>query len=384
MICKKCKKEIEDDSIFCRFCGKRLNEAPRPKPLKRANGTGCISKLSGRRTKPWRVRVTVRDQNGNAKTVVAGDFEYKAEAQEALDKILSAGGLPDFYNITVAEVRERWMEKHYPKISHSGVLNYNSAWNYFDEKTRKMKMSDLKTYHIQIIINEAVNKGLSRSSCEKIKQLASQLCQWAMQNDIIVKNYARFVEINASGSTPREPFTTEELRRIRQHYAATGDKTAGTILLLCHTGLRMDELLSMKKSDYYNGCLHGGSKTEKGMNRTVPVPDIMIPIIEDLLEEPGEYIISNNNGEKFDAKNWRNRRYYKTLEAAGFPEELIKRRTPHSCRHTYATMCARLKMDDKALQDILGHEDISTTKNIYTHTDEEYLKKAAKDLNFLV
>lgn len=388
MICKKCKKEIEDDSIFCRFCGCKLNTAAppaqaRPKALKRANGMGSVTKLTGRRSKPWRARMTVKDPGGKRKVVIVGDFERRTDALLALEKVINAGGLPQFFNITVEEAREQWKDKHYPQISQSGILNYNSAWNYFDEKTRKMKMSDLKAYHIQTIVNAAVEKGLSRSSCEKIKQLASQICQWAMQNDIIDKNYAQFVEINASKATPREPFTTDELQKLRQHYAATGDKTAGAILLLCHTGLRMDELLSMKKTDYYNGCLHGGSKTEKGMNRSVPVPDIMLPVLDDILSDPGEYIISNTNGERFDAKNWRNRRYYKTLEAAGFSEDLIKRRTPHSCRHTYATMCAKLKMDDKALQDILGHEDISTTKNIYTHTDEEYLKQAAKNLNFL-
>ncbi len=383
MICLKCKKEIEEDSVYCRYCGKKQIETPRPKTLKRANGTGNVTKLSGRRSKPWCARMTVKDSNGQPKSVVVGCFERKTDALIALEKIINSGGLPQFFNITVAEVRQLWMDKHYDKLSKSGVQNYNTAWSHFDERIKNMKMADIKTYHFQHVVDTAMKKGLSRSSCEKIKQLASQLCQWAMQNDIIEKNYAQFVEITATDSTPREPFSQQELQIIWQYYQSSGDKTAGAILLLCHTGLRMDEFLSMKKSDYYNGCLHGGSKTEKGINRSVPVPDVMIPVLEDLMTEPGEYIISNTNGEKTDAKNWRSRRYYKTLEEIGFSDELIKRRTPHSCRHTYATMCAKLKMEDKVLQDILGHEDISTTKNIYTHTDEEYLKQAAKNLNFI-
>lgn len=383
MICKKCKKEIEDDSTFCRHCGKRTVEIPRPKNLKRANGMGNVTKLSGRRSKPWCARMTVRDSKGDPKTVVVGCFERKTDALLALEKVINDGGLPQFYNITVSEVRELWMDKHYTQLSNSGVQNYNTAWNHFDEDIRRLKMADVKAYHFQSLVDSAAEKGLSRSSCEKIKQLASQLCQWAMQNDIISKNYAAFVEINATESTPREPFTENELRSIFEHYAKTHDRTAGAILLLCHTGLRLDELLSMKKTDYYNGCLHGGSKTEKGQNRSVPVPDIMLPILEDLLNASGEYIISNANGDRADAKNWRKRQYYKTLEQIGFTADQIKRRTPHSCRHTYATMCAKAGMNDKALQDILGHEDISTTKNIYAHTDEEYLKQAAKNLNFI-
>ena len=383
MICKKCKKQIEDDSVFCRFCGKRQSEPPKPKALKRANGMGSVAKLSGRRRKPWLARMTVKDEHGESKTVVVGCYERKTDALLALEKIVNDGGLPQFYNITVSEVRDRWMEKHYPQLSNSGVQNYNTAWNYFDGSLRELKMSELKTHHIQRVVDAAAEKGRSRSICEKIKQLASQLCQWAVQNDVISKNYAQFVEINAKESTPKEPFAMSEIQTIWKYYQETGDKTAASILILCHTGLRMDEFLSMKKTDYYNGCLHGGSKTEKGMHRTVPVPDIMLPVIDDLIQEPGEYLVSNTNGGKMDAKNWRERKYYKTLKAVGFTEDLIRRRAPHSCRHTYATMCARLKMDDKALQDILGHEDITTTRNIYTHTDEAYLKQAAKDLNFI-
>ena len=383
ILCVKCKRKIEIDSVFCKYCGKRQSEPVKPKALKRANGMGSVTKLSGRRTKPWCARMTIKDEHGDRKSVVVGCYERKTDALIALEKVINAGGLPQFYNITVSKVRDHWMEKHYPKISDSGISNYNSAWNYFNGDIRNLKMSELKTYHIQKIVDDAAAQGKSRSVCEKIKQLASQLCQWAMQNDVINKNYAQFVEINAKESTPKEPFTLPELQQIWQYYKASGDKTAAAILLLCHTGLRMDEFLSMKKTDYYNGCLHGGSKTEKGSNRSVPVPDVMLPVLDDLMRVPGEYILSNANGDKMDIRNWRNRKYYKTLEAAGFDKDLIRRRAPHSCRHTYATMCARLKMDDKALQDILGHEDITTTRNIYTHTDEEYLKQAAKSLNFI-
>lgn len=384
MLCRKCKHEIEDDSIYCRFCGKKYISTPsEQKHAKRLNGTGNIYKMPGRRKKPYSVRMTIKDEDGKNKRVSLGYYEFKREAQMALEKAVNAGGPPPLFNITVAEARERWKKKHYPRLSDNGKQSYETAWNYF-APIANMRMSELKTNHIQMLIDNATAKGRSRSSCEKIKQLASQLCQWAMQNDIINKNYASFVELKAAKKTEKESFTAEELNTVWSYFQASQSKDAACILLLCHTGFRIDEFLSLRKTDFYNGCLHGGSKTEKGKNRSVPVPDVMLPILEYLMEGDSEYIVSNSDGGKYDARNWRKRNYYKALKASGFPEELIKRRAPHSCRHTYATMCARLGVDDKALQDILGHEDISTTKNIYTHTDEEYLKNAAKDLNFLI
>ena len=377
MTCPKCNKEIPDISAYCLHCGKKLGSDPRPKPMKRANGMGNVTKLSGRRKKPWRARMTV-----NGKPVIIGDYERKTDAYMALEKMLNAGGPPQFYNCTLEGARELWMEKHYPQITKSGIDSYEAAWKYFDP-IKKMKIAELKTTHFQRIIDAAADLGRSRSTCEKIKQLASQLCKWAMENDLINKNYAAFTEIKATKSEPREPFTKAELQRLWEFYKETNSRDAGTVLLLCHTGLRPNELLSMKKTDFYNDCLHGGSKTEKGMNRSVPVPDIMRPVLDHIMETESEYIICSSAGGKLREDNWRKRNYYPMLEAAGFTESERKKRSPYSCRHTYATMCARAKMDDKALQDILGHEDISTTRNVYTHTDEEYLKQAAKHLDFI-
>ena len=49
---KKCATGLPDDAIFCHICGKRQIAEPR-KHLKRANNTGTVYKLSGRRRRPW-------------------------------------------------------------------------------------------------------------------------------------------------------------------------------------------------------------------------------------------------------------------------------------------------------------------------------------------
>ena len=54
--------------------------------------------------------------------------------------------------------------------------------------------------------------------------------------------------------------------------------------------------------------------------------------------------------------------------------------TPHVCRHTYCTNMAKTGISVKTLQYLMGHSDINTTLNVYTHT---YLEDAQEELNNL-
>lgn len=378
MYCIKCKEQIEDDSIYCRFCGKKQTSTPKAKTRKRANGTGTITRLPGRRRKPWLVRIFVMS-NGERKRVTYGTYSTKSEAEIALDNINIKGNVSELFKVTFGEAYSFWSKAHYPTLSPKGVGTYENAWKFL-KPLENVKLSDIKTLQIQEILNEATEQGKSYSTVSKISLLASKICQWGMQNDVIDKDYAAFVTISAKKAAPKERFTEEELQKLKLYYEKTNDIRVGTILFLCYTGLRIDEFLSLKKSDYYDGCLHGGNKTEKGKNRVIPIPDAVLPIIDSLMQMQGEYLYSSSTGSKFNAENFRKRVYYKALADVGYSEEDLKKRNPHVCRHTFASMCAKKGVDPKALQDIIGHAQIETTLNTYTHTDVQWLKSAVKDL----
>ena len=160
------------------------------------------------------------------------------------------------------------------------------------------------------------------------------------------------------------------------------------ILIMIYTGMRIGEAVNLKKEnvDLINGIIFGGNKTEKGMNRKIPIRDDIYPIIENLYKDsPTDYLFYNKNW-VFKKKNDENKpirenyfreKFYKTLETLK-----INKHKPHDYRKTLATLMSNQKINNIVITDIMGHENIATTKQYYIQTDKQKLKLSMNSLNF--
>ncbi len=355
MQCRKCKKEIPDGSKFCLFCGTN-QAAEKRKALKRPNGTGTIYKLQGRRKRPW---VAAKGK------VVIGYYERKTDAVEALER-LSGKPLSERYNMTFADVFEAWKEEHYKEIGVKGVESYNRAFDVFAPLHDK-KFRDLRTPDFQAIVDRHMSK--SHSTVSKYKQLLTQMAQWAIREEICTTNFGKFVRLPESVKKEKEIFTDEEIERIE----ADGSEAARIVLMLLSTGMRIGELFSMRLEDYHETYVIGGSKTEAGRNRVIPIrPEGREHFAYFARHADGPLLLSGYVGDKVPA-NYRKRDYYPLLDRLSIP-----RKSPHSTRHTYTSRAVKEGMAPEVLQKILGHADYSTTANVYTHIDVDTLVKAVE------
>ncbi len=361
MTCVRCYRELPEGATFCPYCGKRQAQAPaapaRKRPA-RAKGTGSAYKLSGNRRKPWAAA-----RSGQ----FIGTYATKSEALLALDRV-AGRELGDCYSYTLEQVYDSWRAEHFPTLTDKGREMYRLAWKCM-EPLKARKMRELRTAHYQGIINAMEDEGLSASSAHKVKQLASQLSKWAMREDIITTNYAQFIRIQADDPAPREVFSDEEIALLREHQ----DKGAvKLILLLIYTGLRIGELFSLRREDVYlkEGYLVGGSKTQAGKHRTVPILPEALPYLRYFYYGgQGKLLISGYKGNR-SPNNFRKRDFETALEELG-----ITGKTPHCTRHTFASLAVRAGVQPEALRTIIGHANYSTTVEIYTHTNLDMLKE---------
>ena len=371
MNCIKCKNIIEDDSLYCRFCGKKQAVThENKKTYKRPSGSGTVRKLSGNRANPWNARITV-----NGRQISLGCFPTKTQALQEIENSKTSG-ISSWYELTVQQVFDRIVELKKDRLSKSGLTNYISGYKYL-QQYKNIKMRDLRTWHIQDAINQADEEGKGFATWKKIQNIASLMCQAAMANDLIDKNYALLVTMpRQKEKTEKTSFTREQLDLL---WSYADDRSVAAILLMCYTGLRINEFLDLKKEwvDVENQIIYAqGSKTEAGKNRIIVVPPRATNLLNLLMNTQGEYLYPSPTGKRNDAKNYRDRDFYTTLDKYNLNKN--KDITPHSCRHTYAMLCVVSGVDQKATMDSIGHSKYSTTLEIYadaTKKDVEFLKR---------
>jgi integrase len=357
---KKCAAELPEGAAYCHACGRKQGAEPR-KRRKRGNGTGTAYKLQGRRSRPW-----VAAKSGT----VVGYYGTRGEAVAALDA-LAGKPVPERYNMTFADVYGAWKLEHFRDIGKKGIDGYETAYAHL-AALHGMRFRDVRTEHYQREGDRLAGLGRSRSAVEKLKQLAGQMGKWAMREDLASRNYAQFIRLPEGRPAEKEIFSDAEIGKLE---ACPGD-AARIVLMLIYTGMRIGELFSMQASDVRGEYCVGGEKTDAGRNRAIPIPTRVRGHFAHFAATAGDGPLLGGYAGNRGVANFRRRDYYPLLEGLGIP-----RKSPHSTRHTYASLAVGAGVKPEHLQKILGHADYGTTSNIYVHAGVDELVAAAEKVS---
>lgn len=360
MICPKCKKAAPDEAAFCPWCGKRLTAQER-KHRKRANGTGTICRLSGNRAKPWMARKN---------DVLIGTFETRSEALKALERLTDTQ-VNELYNLTFAQVYERWKREHGREVSEKLLKNYELAYTQC-EALHSRRMRSLRRSDYQAAVIALEDQGLSKSSCNKLRTMLRQVCEYAQMEGILHSNPADDLTTVARQKSTREIFTEEDIAKIK----ASSLPAAQLALIMISSGCRPGELFTVPLANCGKDHMIWGSKTEAGKNRVIPIGTDGVEAYQTLTilstVKGGTLLVDGYEGsrstESFRRRDWAN--LMREIGREGM--------TPYSCRHTFITRAIRGGIDLISLEAIVGHVDKETTK-LYTHLRASDLVTAVRD-----
>lgn len=348
MICPKCKKTAPDEAVFCPWCGKKL-VVQQKKRKRRCNGSGSITKLSGSRKRPWWVRKN---------DVSIGVYETYHEAQKALEQLTDTP-VNELFNLTFAEVYERWKQEHGREVSEKLLKNYELAYTQCEALHGK-RMRSLRRSDYQAAVIALEEQGLSKSSCNKLRTMLRQVCEYAQMEGILHSNPADDLTTVARQKSTREIFTEEDIAKIK----ASSLPAAQLALIMISSGCRPGELFTVPLANCGKDHMIWGSKTEAGKNRVIPIGPDGVEAYQTLTilstVKGGTLLVDGYNGshapENFRRRDWAN--LMREIGQEGM--------TPYSCRHTFITRAIRGGIDLISLEAIVGHVDKETTK-LYTH-----------------
>ena len=347
--------------------------------MKRANGTGSIVRLSGRRRRPWAVKVSCRDEGGRTVQRAISYHERAADAQTALEDYnrRAAQGFGLGADMTVEQVFRGWSAREYRKLKKGSITSHNAAWHKRVSRFAGRKMRSVTLDEWQSILDEDERQGMSRSVIMNDAILIRALNRYAMERDIITKDYSAYLDIpQAETKQPRGALTERQVRKLKQ-LAREGMPWADTALMLCYTGFRINEFLSLTAQSYHpeGDYLQGGLKTAAGRARIVPVHPQIAPYLASWLAKGGQTIVCRDDGRPMRDTEYR--RHFAELMARIGAENA----TPHCCRHTFATRLHAAGVDPITVKWLMGHSTKADITAHYTHKTLAVLRRGIQRLS---
>jgi len=171
----------------------------------------------------------------------------------------------------------------------------------------------------------------------------------------------------------------DQLLSAMDHSTPEGMRNRAMLEILYSSGLRVSELVELRKSNVYLdvGFLRVLGKGNK--ERLVPVGREAMKYLTIYLEEVRVHVKIHTKYENHVFLNRRGRKLsrvmvFTIIKDLAKKAGITKNISPHTFRHSFATHLIEGGADLRAVQEMLGHESITTTE-IYTHLDREYLKQ---------
>ena len=373
MNCRKCRKEIPDGAVYCQHCGVKQSVDRLPKS--RGNGQGSAYKLPNG---TWRAAVclgyTVDAEGKKHRKMRCKDgFRTKKAALEYIPQLRVTREKPK--SITLQQLYSKWEPTH--RAGKSTMNCYHAAWKYF-KPLEFAQLCDIDIDDLQDCMDDCP-KG--KRTKENMKALCGLLYKYAVPRGLAPLNLGQYLIVDADAGAGKAGLPVDALEKLRN--AIDTVPYADYIVAQCYLGFRPSELLALQVEDYdaQNRAFTGGAKTDAGRDRVVTISPKIQPIIDRLISgKTNGPVFCGPDGAAMSLRTYREA-FYAALDAVGVenPTTLqndipYHKYTPHSCRHTFATLMKSVKAPDKDKLELIGHTSTEMLRH-YQDVDIEALRR---------
>ena len=249
----------------------------------------------------------------------------------------------------------------------------------------QIKPEEVETKHLRDFIIEISEMGIHPRSQTRILSGLKSFYHFLIYRNIIEKDPTELLESPKIGLHLPEVLSVDEVNTIIQAIDLSkpeGQRNKAIIEVLYGSGLRVSELVNLHMSNVYpeEGYMMVEGKGSK--QRLVPLSPEAIRQIKhwkitrnmlDIKKGNEDYLFLNRRGTKLTRAM-----IFTIVKELAEKAGIQKNISPHTFRHSFATHLLENGANLRAIQQLLGHESITTTE-LYTHIDVQYLQRTILD-----
>lgn len=354
--------------------------------MKRRRGEGTVCKRKDGR---WEAAAYVNTPQGI--TRVRRYAKSRTEAESKLVQLRNNnnwGILTSSRESKLGDYLDYWLMVVQPTIRRDTFKGYESIVRiYLKPNLGQKRLAKLSVADVQLFINNQLAIGKSVRTVQKMKIVLSTCLQRAMHEELLIRNAARLVDMPTYKPEEKTPWTPAQLSEFLD--VATEHPYYPIFVMPSIYGLRRNEVLGLSWSDIdfdnkvvhirkqlsydQKTCSYSDLKTQAS-RRDLPLQDIVAEILANVIRTNAgplpDLIFKTKSGLPVDGHNLR-RSFIRLTNEAGLPQIAL-----HTLRHTAATNLKNLGIAARDAQAILGHPNITTTLQIYQHSDFAEKSKA--------
>lgn len=399
--CAECELQVSDKALVCPHCGYPLkknlsNFRTKTNNRKRLpNGFGQISELKNKNLRNrFRAMVSVgKNEYGRPIVKLLKPVSYFPTYNDAYAALVEYNRNPyDLSDsITVKELYERWTEEYFKTLkSGSSRRTITSAWAYCSS-VYNMRACDVRARHIKgcmddgvVIIND-VEKKPTANVKSRIKSLFNLMFDYALEYEIVDKNYARTFNLSDDIKHESEeskrghlPFTDDEMNILWDN--VDKKQYVDMILIQCYSGWRPQELglLKIENINFEDWTFVGGMKTEAGTDRLVPIHprirELVLHNYNTAIAIGSEYLFNCTDAQTHRSSyTFTYDKYKHRFDTIKNTLKLNPQHRAHDGRMHFITTAKKYNVDEYAIKYIVGHQIQDITERIYTKREIKWL-----------
>ncbi|MBO4246194.1 MAG: tyrosine recombinase [Bacilli bacterium] len=269
--------------------------------------------------------------------------------------------------------------KYAKKYSKQTINSYENNLTKFNNYLKKQDILKVTSKTIEDYINH--NSNLDHKTIAHYITVLNSFYKYLLDNKTIKINPVETIKHPKINMHLPVFLTEDEINSLLAINLVTpyDYRNKAMLEILFATGIRISELINLKIQDVdtNNNALKVFGKGSK--ERIIPIDNIARDSLINYLNNyrylllkkniNSDYLFINNLG-----KNISRIGFYKIIKKEAIRANIKKDISPHTIRHTFATILLKNGADLRVIQELLGHSDIKTTQ-IYTHLIQEQLKK---------